>query len=427
MEKTKSSTANRFAVYEHPMVNEAGELSRYRAIVLCDPNGYPLAFTGLELYSHKYVGEGETFLIQVRRKQELNLICNALNTIFEEYQISKIEDVTSKMIFKYFDDYCDSKLTKRSCENRVRAVSYFFANLAEHYPSMKVKARDLLYTDYVKRNKDDKKFHKEYRPKYVVPGNHPTEKDIFRDLPLRVAQRLLDLAYIHDPMIAFPIVAGMSTGLRGSCVCNMRQEDSPVSDKPGIKISYASSAITGIQIDMTETYNLRADGTPVGGIKKKRDVDVFPKFIPEFYAAYQAQLKLLSKYNVDPRCKPMIVDRDGQAMTYSTYRYRLQKLVKKHLIPQLLSSDNPEDVVLGMTLQQYSLGTHVFRHVFTVRLVLAGLDVAQIMLYRGDKSPQSALAYLAKKGDLIRRLEETHERVITEIGKGGVVLYDVES
>ena len=425
MKKTIASTTNHFAVYEHPMVNEARELSRYRAFVVSDSSGRPLVFSGLELYSHEY--EEETALIQVRRKQELNVICNALNTIFAENNISKIEDVTSKMIFKYFDDYCDSKLTKRSCENRVRAVSYFFANLANDFPSMKVKVKDLLYTDYVKKNKESKKVYREYRPKYIVHGNHPTEKDIFRDLPLRVAQRLLDLAYIHDPMIAFPIAVGMSTGLRGSCVCNMRQKDSPVSDKPGINIGYAGKTITGIQIDMTETYNLRADGKPVGGIKKKRNVSVYSKFIPEFYAAYQKQLKLLSKYNVDPRYKPMIVDRNGQAMTYSAYRYRLQKLVKKRLIPQLLNSNNPEDVVLGMTLQQYSLGTHVFRHVFTVRLVLAGLDVAQIMEYRGDKSPQSALAYLAKKGDLISLLEETHEKVITELGKGGVVLYGSES
>ena len=127
-----------------------------------------------------------------------------------------------------------------------------FANLANDFPSMKVKVKDLLYTDYVKKNKESKKVYREYRPKYIVHGNHPTEKDIFRDLPLRVAQRLLDLAYIHDPMIAFPIAVGMSTGLRGSCVCNMRQKDSPVSDKPGINIGYAGKTITGIQIDISK-------------------------------------------------------------------------------------------------------------------------------------------------------------------------------
>ena len=111
MKKTIASTTNHFAVYEHPMVNEAGELSRYRAIVVSDSSGRPLVFTGLELYSHEY--EEETALIQVRRKQELNVICNALNTIFAENNISKIEDVTSKMIFKYFDDYCDFRQSSK--------------------------------------------------------------------------------------------------------------------------------------------------------------------------------------------------------------------------------------------------------------------------------------------------------------------------
>jgi hypothetical protein len=36
-------------------------------------------------------------------------------------------------------------------------------------------------------------------------------------------------------------------------------------------------------------------------------------------------------------------------------------------------------------------------------------DIAQIQYWRGDKSPESAFAYLQNKGDLIRELESTSE------------------
>ena len=45
------------------------------------------------------------------------------------------------------------------------------------------------------------------------------------------------------------------------------------------------------------------------------------------------------------------------------------------------------------------------------------------MEYRGDNSPESAIAYQANKGELIKRLMETHESVVSGLGKEGVVLY----
>jgi len=88
---------------------------------------------------------------------------------------------------------------------------------------------------------------------------------------------------------------------------------------------------------------------------------------------------------------------------------------------------------------------HIFRHVFTVRLVRSGpnmsnsdrehmnpdryqsMCVSQIMHYRGDTSAESALTYLANKGELIKRLEGTHERVVAGLGQGGLMLYDPEN
>ena len=53
--------------------------------------------------------------------------------------------------------------------------------------------------------------------------------------------------------------------------------------------------------------------------------------------------------------------------------------------------------------------------------------VSQIMHYRGDTSAESALTYLANKGELIKRLEGTHERVIAGLEQGGLTLYDPDA
>ena len=412
--------AYHFAVYTHKIVRGT-ELSEYRAIVLRDADGHIEIFTGLEAFSYEYTGQ--TPKIQVRRKQELSYICRALNDIFSNNRISCIADITDDMIFGFFDDYCSPKLTARSMHNCILHTSYFFANLAREF-DMKFKPADLLNTEYVKRNKRSQKLYKKYVPKYDVPKKCSSGTNIPRDLPFHVVQKLIDLAYIYDKMIAFAIVAQVSSGLRGSCVMNMRQADSPVSLTPGISISYAGDGVNRILIDLENEYVLRADGVSVGRIKKKRTVEVYPKFRGEFYTAYTKHLEHLKKCNVDPHYKPLFVSRNGQAMTYSTYQYRLHKLIKNHLIPWLEKSKNPEDIILAQKLRLRNISSHVFRHVFSVRLVLEGLDVAQIMTYRGDRSPESALVYLANKGELLKILEDTHTSAIAGLARGGVSMYE---
>ena len=70
-----------------------------------------------------------------------------------------------------------------------------------------------------------------------------------------------------------------------------------------------------------------------------------------------------------------------------------------------------------MLLQNYNLAPHALRHYFTVRLVLCGLDEAQLMYYRGDTSRDSALTYLRNKGEIMRKLEETYAKAIENLAK----------
>lgn len=420
----------RFCVYTLKLVGPNNEVIERRQIVLRDADNLIVACTGLEVFSHEYTGQEPK--IQNRRQDELHYICKALNYFFENGSVSRICDISREMIIAYFDVYCTTPkadgtlLSKRSVHNCIRTVSYFFANLASKYP-MKFSPDDLLRIEYIRKNKDSTKVTQKYIPAYVPSRNHPSDAVIPRDIPLRVVQRLIDLAYIYDPMIAFAIVAQTAAGLRGACPMNMRQVDSPVSATPGLTITYMGTGVSHITIDLTHEYVLRPDGVSVGHIKKKRRVDVYPGFMAEFSAAYQYHLQLLKQHPVDDRYKPMFVNNRGSAMTYATYRERLHKLIGNHLVPELLRSANPEDVAIGMALSIRKISPHVFRHVFSVRLVFEGLDVAQIMHYRGDTSPESALTYLANKGELIKLLTNTHHNVIDGLSKGGVILYDPTS
>lgn len=410
-----------FAVYQHRMINDKGILSDYRAIVIKDQSGLIQCFTALETYSREYTGQNPK--IQVRQKQELEYICRALNDIYAHNRITHLSDITADMIFEFFDVYCaGADLTSRSMHNCVKHVSHFFGNLAAEF-NMKFSPEDILHVEYYRRDKASRKEYRCYIPRYIPPDGK-SNPEIPRDIPLRIAQQLIDLAYAHDPMIAFALVAQVSAGLRPAEAMNMRQHDSPVSLRRSVQISYAGNSITAIQIDLKEEYVLRADGVSVGRIKKKRVVNVYKKFLSEFATAYNEHLKILENHPVDTNYKPMFLTRDGQAMTYGAYRYRLHRLINQYLIPMLERSANPEDVILAMHLKMRCVSPHIFRHVFSVRLVLDGLDVAQVMTYRGDDSPESAITYLANKGELVKRLIETHESVISSLAKGGVVLYD---
>ena len=56
---------------------------------------------------------------------------------------------------------------------------------------------------------------------------------------------------------------------------------------------------------------------------------------------------------------------------------------------------------------EHSLSPHVFRHWFTVQLVLSGInEPGTLMAFRGDTSPESALTYINNKGELEKQFSK---------------------
>ena len=98
-------------------------------------------------------------------------------------------------------------------------------------------------------------------------------------------------------------------------------------------------------------------------------------------------------------------------MTYQSYYAKFREIIKNEMIPIFERSDDPDVVMYAATLKENELAPHVFRHWFTVQLVLSGINEPGILMkFRGDKSPESALTYINSKGDL----EKQYSRITNE-------------
>lgn len=406
----------RYCIYEHK-IQKRGELSSYRMVVLKNEYNRIVCYTGLEQFAYPYTGQKPK--IAVRRKAELAYICKALNYIIVHNRVGRIADITNEMVFDFYDHYCNTPkresteimLSQQSMGNCVRYVSSFFANMAMTYET-KIRVEDLMVYEETKANRHSQRIVRRYYPRYVPKRPHSWDTKLLRDMPLEAAYRLVELAMNYDPMIAFGVVLQLYAGLRPSCVVNMRQTGSPVSATPCIRFSYIGSAVSGIKIDLMYEYILRSDGVSVGRIKKERIVSVYQPFIPQIVCAYRVHMDLLSRMECEVAYMPMFIGSNGKAMTYNTYTKRVKRLVYDYLKPELYNSEDPMMAAFAHLLDSYSWGPHALRHVFTVQLVLEGLDVAQVQFYRGDSSPESALTYMANKGELLRKIEGVHSVAI---------------
>ena len=269
----------------------------------------------------------------------------------------------------------------------------------------------MVYKEF-KASKHSHRVIRRYCPRYIPKRPHSRDARLVRDMPLKAVQRLIELARIHDPMVAFGIVLQVSAGLRPSCVTNMRQNGSPICATPCIRISYRGSGISNIEIDLTHEYVLRSDGVNTGKIKRERTVALYKGFIPEFMKAYILHQQLLANAPCEEQYMAMFVGRNGKAMTYNTYSSRVKNLVYNYLKPELKNSPDPQLSAFAHLLDSYRWAPHALRHCFTVRLVLEGLDVAQVQYYRGDTSPESAIAYVAGKGELMKQVASAHQDAI---------------
>lgn len=181
--------------------------------------------------------------------------------------------------------------------------------------------------------------------------------------------------------------------------------DSPLG--AGIRIKEINGRLCGVTIDLRDELNLRSDLLTVGGIKKERIAKVPDIFLSAYKDAYEIYTNYMEGKPYEAEYGPFSVNKQGKAITYDSYYQKFREIIKEEMIPIYLQSNDNELVLYGQTLMEHSLSPHVFRHWYTVQLVLSGINEPGVLMhYRGDTSPESALTYINNKGELEKQFSK---------------------
>ena len=399
-----------FSVYKHSYVVNDEKLLTRNFIVLKD--GYLIVrFTNF----HLYIGHLGRSIKRLESNDGTRFfyICKFLNYVFfQQYHVTKLTDVTSEMVIRFCKEYgsCTlpddtpsthrSKSTINAC---LKDVLGFVCVLSESFPTMKLKESD-FYTEKLKLNMRTKRMEKIKDLSFEMRYNSKGEP-IFRDITDEAFTILMNVIIDQHTNILMLAALGAFAGLRPSEACNVRRKE-----YGGLSFQLIGDEVTNISIDLNEEKNMRSDFVRVGGIKKERTQNVYPAFLKVFCELYKIYMDYIEGRPYETKFGALTTNRDGMAMTYPSYVYEFHKAVNDS-IPIMLKSGNPKTQLYGQLLQTRSLSPHIFRHWFSMKLVLYGEDLPALMKYRGDKSPESSLTYLANKSELVKQLDHVQDRI----------------
>jgi len=182
-------------------------------------------------------------------------ICLMLNYIlvdnYGSFKADHIFDITKVHIDEFIQKYAITKLSngkyrsKQSVEKCTDAVIKFFVNLIKKYDGyMLLIHRDLLIEKNVLTKRG--KIEKVYSPNFHI-RIMPSHKTIFRDIPTKVFEILLNQAFINAKDIAFAICLQAFAGLRPSEALSVRQEHSPLGN--GMTLTVNENTLSKVEID----------------------------------------------------------------------------------------------------------------------------------------------------------------------------------
>ena len=399
----------RFSVYNHKLVDKRGNLISRPMIVLKDQDGDIVGWTDF----HKYARSGKkarSRSIYSGKDNRCTYVSLLLNYVFfDKYHITRLIDMTPEMVKSFLTDFglCrlprDPEDTHRNEETVNLCISIiedFIDLLSRENPKCKVSLKDLFKTEKV-FDRRKRRYTEKNVPIFEI-NFLPSKKKILRDLTENAFQIIMNEIAANHRNILMLAAASAFAGLRPSEACNMRREDSPLGQ--GIFFEKTDGETTKITIDLTEEKNLRSDLVHVGDIKKERTAKVYPAFLEAFVDCYNQYMKYIEGRPYETEYGALTNTSFGMAYTYDSYYKEFQK-VANACIPIMLSDSDPQTVHFGHLLLEHNIGPHILRHWFSVKLTLYGESVGNLMSYRGDKSPESALTYQQNKSELTKQLK----------------------
>ncbi len=394
----------RFCVYHHKLIYDEDKLIQRQFIVLKDNNDIIVKWTTF----HEYAKGGKNSLsrsIYGGHDNRCKTVCMLLNYVFfAKYHIKKLTDIEAYMIIDFLNDYglCrlpwDNKETHRNqatVNKCIATIIDFLEAMIRNNHNCKIKIEELYRKEQV-FSKRHKKYIEKKVPVFEI-NYKPKETKVFRDLPEKAFQIIMNEIVANHTNILMLAALSAFAGLRPSECCNVRRADSKLG--PGLLFEVIDGEVTNVIVDLTEEKNLRSDLVSVGNIKKERRQKVYPAFLDAFVSCYNTYMEYIEGNPYESDYGALTNTTIGKAYTYSAYYKEFNQLIK-NCIPKMLNDNDPKIVNYGHLLQEHNISPHIFRHWFSVKLTLYGEDVAGLMNWRGDKSPDSALSYLMNKSEL---------------------------
>lgn len=402
----------RFSVYSHTLVIGDNNLITRKFIVLKDSKGN-IKFTDF----HRYVKPTNKTIRNIADdgNNRFDFVVKFLNYAYFHKGIQTLNELTIPIIKDFMNGYGTGTLpgdekgrTKNTVQACIAAIMDFLEVYIKECKGKCHLKKDDLYKYVPVRDKNGRTFNKKVPVFDVVYTNKP--KEIFRDIPNDAFDMLFEhIALYHTDLLGLVTLSAFA-GLRPSEACNVRREDSAWG--PGLLFHIYDGEVHKVQIDLRQELCLRSDLKSTGKIKKERMQTVPLIFTDAFVDSYNNYMGYMNGKKYEAAYGAFTVNKQGKAITYKNYYQRFVKIIKEEMIPKYLESNDPEIVMYGRLLLENNLSPHVFRHWYTVQLVLSGMDnVGELMEARGDSSPESSLTYLQNKGEL----EKQYRKVSNEM------------
>ncbi|MFC6254063.1 site-specific integrase [Secundilactobacillus hailunensis] len=391
----------KFIVYNHALVIKDNQLINRKFIVIKFSDGQ-IKFTDF----HKYIKSRNNTVRSISDdgNRRFDFVVKMLNYVFFNRQLSKLDNLTVPLIQDFFNLYGQGELpgdsrgrAKSTVEACISAVMDFLELFIKHrkrYCSLRIDDFYKLVPFRDKRGMTRQKKVPVFDVLYSENRRH-----IFRDMPNSAFEMLFEHIAAYHKEILMLVSLSAFAGLRPAEACNVRRTDSPLGI--GLIFSTYEGEVEKVQIDLRHELCLRSDLKSTGRIKKERLQTVPLMFTDAFVESYNNYMAYLTGKQYESDFGALSINKQGRALTYDSYYQKFRTIIKKEMIPKYLASGDDETVMYGHLLLENNISPHVFRHWFTVQLVLAGVDnVAELMAARGDSSPDSSLVYLQNKGEL---------------------------
>ena len=344
-----------------------------------------------------------------------DFIIKLLNYAFFECKIPCLDALTIDIVKDFLNAYGLGILpgdkqgrTKSTVESCVAAILDFLELYIADRKGMSAITKDQLFKYVTKRNRRGQTIKKKVPAFDVVYSAR--KKSIYRDIPDHAFHMLFNHIAVYHPELFAVVSLSAFGGLRPSEACNVRREDSPLG--PGIIFNIVNGEVNKVQIDLRKELCLRSDLKPTGKIKKERIQTIPLMFTDVFVESYNKYINYMEGRKFEKDYGALTVNIQGKAFTYDSYYQLFRKIIRDEMIPKFLASDDMETAAFGNLLLENNLAPHVFRHWYTVQLVLSGVEtVAELMAARGDSSPESCEPYLKDKGALAKRYKRVNDEM----------------